>query len=358
MKQIKYSYCVDEKGKLVYVMSLTDATRHAHQWFCLQCGQEMVANLGTKKAWYFSHKADTACDGESYLHKLAKRRIRDKFMSEKYFPITFSRNVFCIESQRCIFFSSLYCQEYDVKIHRDLKFWDDKKIYDTCQEEVNYGEFRPDLLLTSSTKPNWKPVFIEIFKTHQSDESKIASGNKIIETIPIQSEDDIEDIINRGFVENENCKTYFFKPHHPSIRKKDVSIDRFCLFPDGTAKVSKLPCEMAERKYYSNSIVEMNLKAPLDGDEANCTLDSYQLGLVYLTKKGRPIKNCILCRYHKYNEIYMTYICTLYKKFGWKLPSCKQSEANQCQCYKIDPVLMNYSLSEIEKCVSEIKVDE
>ena len=74
-KQIKYSYCVDEEGVLVHINSLTDATRHARKLLCLQCGQEMVANLGEKKVWYFSHKAETACDGESYLHKLAKFQL-------------------------------------------------------------------------------------------------------------------------------------------------------------------------------------------------------------------------------------------------------------------------------------------
>ena len=48
-KQIKYSYCVDENGELVHINSLTDATRHDRKLFCLQCGQEMVANLGKKK---------------------------------------------------------------------------------------------------------------------------------------------------------------------------------------------------------------------------------------------------------------------------------------------------------------------
>ena len=72
IKQIKYSYCVDENGVLFCVRKLKNETRHSHQWYCLQCGQEMAPRLGETNAWHFAHKADTACDGESYLHKLAR----------------------------------------------------------------------------------------------------------------------------------------------------------------------------------------------------------------------------------------------------------------------------------------------
>ena len=69
MKQIKYSYCIDDNNELVHIKSLTNLTRHSRKLYCLQCGREMVANLGTKKTWHFSHKSECACDGESYLHK-------------------------------------------------------------------------------------------------------------------------------------------------------------------------------------------------------------------------------------------------------------------------------------------------
>lgn len=46
-------------------------------------GQELVARLGQHNTKHFSHKSDTACDGESYLHKLAKRRIKEKFDSSE-----------------------------------------------------------------------------------------------------------------------------------------------------------------------------------------------------------------------------------------------------------------------------------
>ena len=55
-------------------------------------------------------------------------------------------------------------------------------VYDTCQEEVKVGEFRPDLLLTGPMDEKLGPVFIEVYKTHESDEPKVTSQYKIIET--------------------------------------------------------------------------------------------------------------------------------------------------------------------------------
>ena len=291
MRQIKYKYCIDENENLVCIDNVTDATRHAHKWRCLECGQEMVPNLGTKKAWYFSHKADTACDGESYLHKLAKRRICEKFKSAESFPVTFVKDVPCSQHKTCLFFHESECQVRSTSPRFNLKKW-----YDTCQEEVHVGEFRPDLLLTCSTMPNRKPVFIEIYKTHQSGDVKVNSKHKIIETIQIKSEADIENIINNEFVEGKNCQTFNFNPDLPPQRKGDVPITRFFLFRNGAVYVYKevdyaICCDKLNEKVNPNSICELNIKEvgiELWGENAhNRTLDSYESGLIYLIKKKK-----------------------------------------------------------------------
>ena len=362
-KQIKYGYCVDEKGELVHINSLTDVTRHARKLFCLQCGQEMVANLGNKKAWYFSHKAETACDGESYLHKLAKRLILEKFMSSDKFPITFTRDVLCNEFNKCICAIDGYCTEKGVGIPSDLKVWNGKILYDKCEEEVSVGDFRADLLLTYTMNTNREPIFIEIFKTHQSSDTKINSKYKIIETLPIKSEEDIDDILQRGFVEGENCEVYNFTPHLPSIRKTDVPIDRFVLFRNGAAKVYNdldypVLCRSINQRYKSNSVAELNMRPrgiEIWGmHEQNGTLDAYQTGLLYFVKKGFPIRNCILCKYRKYNDYHKGYICILYKELGHNSTVPNQTMANYCQRYELSPEWRNYSLEDLEKEVSEV----
>lgn len=364
MGQIKYSYCLNENNELVHISSVSAETRHSHTFYCLECGQPLIAKIGKIKVQHFAHGADTACDGESYLHKLAKRRIREKFMSADSFPITFVRDVPCIESGKCPCFEKGYCSERDVNIPNDLRTWKGNVIYDTCQEEVRLGDFQPDLLLTCSTKPDREPVFIEVYKTHESEEPKVTSDYRIIETTKIKTEADIDEILENGFIEGQNCRTFNFSPKLPSIRKKDIPIDRFVLFRSGAATIYRateyiVMCDKLNQRVQPNSVRELNMRGGIDiwGDlVANNKLDSFQQGLVYLVKKGLFIKNCILCKFYKYNDRYDRYICILYKSMEWgkTTPQPRQSMANTCPRYELNQELMNHPLSELEKEVAEV----
>jgi hypothetical protein len=364
MGQIKYSYALNENNELVHISEVTEDTRHSHTYHCLECGQPLIAKIGKVKVKHFAHGADTACDGESYLHKLAKRRIREKFMSANNFPLTFTCDVPCQDAQHCPGCMETYCFEQGVRIPTDLKIWKGKVVYDDCKEEVTVGEFRPDLLLTCSTKPDRAPVFIEVYKTHESEEPKKASEYRIIETMKIKTEADLDDIIIRGFVEGENCKTYNFNPPLPSIKKRDVPIDRFVLFKSGAATIYRavdyiVMCDKLNQRVNPDSLAELNMKGGIDiwGDlVVDNKLDSYQTGLVYLVKKGFVIKNCILCRFYRFNDRYNCYICILYKSmpFGSISPCPRQSTANKCPRYEVNQDLMNHPLEELEKELSEV----
>lgn len=355
MTEVKYGYCLDENGRLVHIKSLTDAIRRVHRYHCLQCGQEMVANLGQKKAWYFSHKADTACDGESYLHKLAKQRIRAKFMSARSFPIIFNRDFPCENKGKCPHYREWVCQECNATERLELKYYRGKLLYDSCLEEVKCGEFRPDLLLKCSTKPDAPPIFIEIYKTHQSSEEKVNSEYRIIETKKIESEADIDDIIKRGFVEGENCTLKNFHPKHPIEKSKvHIPVARFILYNSGKAYVEQLHCGMIDKRIKPQSAVELNVRThEFDIGELkgpNTILGTYEKGLVYLKKKGMPIRNCILCRHYNYDHT-----C---RKFNIHIDNPplfpEQSQANICEHYELNEELTNYTLSKLEEDVSRV----
>lgn len=346
-KQVKYCYCLDESGNLVHVKSLTNETRHSHHWYCLQCGQEMVPNLGEIKAKHFAHKADTACDGESYLHKLAKRLIRERFLSTGSFPIIFNREVSCREEHECPFFDSYGCKKKQ-RIPFALNLW-----YDTCEEEVVVGEFRPDLLLTCSSKPEREAVFIEIFKTHQSDELKLMSKYRIIETKKIETEEDIADIINRGFVEGENCNTYNFKPKQPQIKLSEITIERFVLNPHGAARKLEVNCANRHKRIIPNSVAELNMRDRNYEAWAN-GMNLFQVGLAYLLKKGFTFRNCLICNKYRYNDFYGMYLCILYKKLHLESFKPRQSQAINCQYFELNSWLTSIPLSELEKYVIEV----
>ena len=362
MGKIKYGYSLNENNELVHISSVSAEDRHRHTYHCLECGHPLVARIGQTNTPHFAHDADTACDGESYLHKLAKRRILNKFICEDSFPLTFTRDVPCCDSGQCPCYSEGSCFNQDVSIPSDLKTWKGNVVYDTCQEEVRVGEFQPDLLLTCSTKPNREPVFIEVYKTHPSEEAKVTSAYRIIETMKIKTEADIDNIINRGFVEGQNCRLFNFNPKLPSIKKNDIPITRFILYENGAANVLSsinyiITCDKVNQRVDRCSVRELNLmKTRIDiwGNNDDNTLDSYQKGLVYLVKKGMDIKNCILCRFYKYNEWQNTHVCTRYKSLGEKFHFPKQTTARDCPLYEIDRRFLNHSLSELEKEVSEV----
>ena len=356
IKQIKYSYCLNENNKLIHISSVSKENRHDHTYQCIGCGHPLVPRIGKIKVPHFSHKANTVCDGESYLHKLAKRRIRTKFMESETFPLTFVRNVPCQNAGKPPFCQHYNCEEHDVPIPSDLKSWNGHTIYNSCQEEMRVGEFQPDLLLTCTAKPDREPVFIEVYKSHQSEQPKLTSDYRIIETTKLQTEEDIDNIINNGFVEGQNCHTFNFNPKLPSIRKSDVPITRMALFANGAVKIHRaidydVYCDKIGQRIYPNSIVEINMTSGIDiwGDlVANNQLDSYQRGLVYLVKKGMTIKNCILCRFYKFNDFYNRHICILYKSIGSPSPFPKQTVANTCPKYELNQVLTNHPQSEFD----------
>ena len=306
MAGVKHHYALNEQGRLVSIKQAYLERNDSHTYHCLGCGAGMIARLGEVRTWHFAHRADEAhCGTETYLHKLAKRLIKEKFEKDPSFLVGYYRDVKCLDMGTCPFAKDEECHI------PKLETFDLKEFYDTCQEEVFIDGFRPDLRLTCSSKPDREPVFIEIFKAHQSDEPKIDSNYRIIETKRIDSEKDIDDIVEKGFIEGENCTTYNFHPKLPSIRKKDVPIDRFVLFKNGAAKVYKaidyeVYCAKINEKVHSNSLVELNMVGQgVDIWADNViekSLDSYQTGLVYLVKKGMNIRNCILCKFYKYND--------------------------------------------------------
>ena len=80
------------------------------------------------------------------------------------------------------------------------------RFYDSCEQEIQYDSInrRSDLKIFSSKKPQLAPIYIEFFVTHASDVSKLHNGGKIIE-VKIESENDIQRIVDDGFIESSKC---------------------------------------------------------------------------------------------------------------------------------------------------------
>ena len=103
----------------------------------------MVAKLGSKKSHHFAHKANTqSCSSETYLHKLAKTFLMQKFQTGA-FEIEMKRYYLCVEAESCLFNGN--CRQ------SDWKKYDLKDHYDSCVEEQSVDGFRADILIAGDT---------------------------------------------------------------------------------------------------------------------------------------------------------------------------------------------------------------
>lgn len=311
MPNIKYHFAL-EGNDVVPIEKVIKEERHLHTYKCVGCGAEMTAKMGNKNAWHFAHKGnDENCSSETYLHKLAKRLIREKFESSEPLKIRYSRYGNCSGFSKCPFCDDFYC-----KASKDSDY-NLKDYYDVCQEEAPIKGYIADLMLSSTEHPEWDPVLIEIHVSHKSTEDKLKSGLKIIE-IKLNSEEDIISLLREEYI-TEN-----YGPHHYLERsvKRRISfygfdkdpgaigercIPRFILYSSGKSRISwNESCHTIKQRIDPKSIFEVSFQKDFTDDHF------FEIGYVIALLHIPDFKSCKLCKY--YNVLYD--MCNLYKKFG------------------------------------------
>ena len=332
-----YSYANNEQNELINI----SVAEHGEKYYCPICGGLMIPHLGNIRRKHFVHKSTENCSYESYLHKLAKIKIQEAFLSSKHFYLSYKAKADC--SLDCPFKDSPKCWKGKPVTH-DLHNY-----YDTCEIEANYNQYRADLLLKSSVHPNRKPILIEILFTHKCTEEKINSGAKIIE-IPIQSEEQIDKIVNNcrlnavrhNYIDNDLLedinegnaitlynfdKTEKFNPKDCNNDCNDVyrSIQVFYLNKEGNIQSFKtkdrcyeLNTKLQPDKHYYISEIATSFKDILRG----------------FSKRGVKIRNCFLCKFSQEGS-YGERLCVLYKKHNLPLKPSPYYAAN-CPYYKED----------------------
>lgn len=71
------------------------------KYFCPICGELMNPHMGKVRRWHFVHKNAGNCSYESYLHKLAKIKIREAFLTSEHFLLSYNAKAIC--SLKCPF---------------------------------------------------------------------------------------------------------------------------------------------------------------------------------------------------------------------------------------------------------------
>lgn len=307
-----YSYANNSSGDLINVST----AQRNEKYFCPICGELMSPHMGKVRRWHFVHKNVGNCSYESYLHKLAKIKIREAFLSSEHFLLSYNAKAIC--SFECPFIGFPKCED-EKHVEFDLR-----RYYDTCEIETTYHQYRADLLLTSSKYPKRPPVLIEIKVTHKCTEDKIKDGVRIIE-IPIQSEEQIDNIVS-------NCKLTAVRDEH---RNYSYSNDRNITLYNFNKVESFDPIgrfDECEGCFSRKNIIVfwLNSQGQFSTFDCHCYEVSKKLPSnvhYYITeiatpfkeifqefsKRGVKIRNCFLCKFSKPASCGER-LCVLYKK--------------------------------------------
>lgn len=298
---LKYNHAYDEMGHRISIYDVPDEGHLNRVFTCIGCGGMMVACIG-KKRKYFRHKLEEAnCNKETYLHKLAKLRIKEKFDdTTKPFKISLWGETQCY----------LHCERFSPNnccAEGKHPFIDLHEYYDTCELEKGVDGYIADLLLTSVEHPDRKPILIEVFVKHKCTEEKIDSGNKIIE-VSVKDEDSIDTLINNDWVQRkyyeeyeENTVEATFYGFSPKAINRDINVDReysygfnvgrFVLYPSGKFINLSVRCNRTRERYHVNSLLELNVHSK------NGEISILELAHYLRNDLKIEIKHCSICRF-------------------------------------------------------------
>lgn len=328
MAEIKYQYAYDENGKLVSINDLTKETSKLHTFRCVGCGNPLLPRAigSTARRSHFYHKEIVECSGETYVHKLAKKLMKEKFDSSEEFLVAYPVTKDC--SNKDCRLRNVYCHKEHEKTTIDLK-----KYYDTCTEEAGVGGFIADLLLTNSKKPDIDPVLLEVCVTHACEDEKVASGLKIIE-LKVKKEQDVIAMVGRDVLEEltyapkkeKDVQFISFERELEEPLSSDVM--RFIFNPSlcENGYVTKIDCRKADFKMLTDSVCELNLV-----NTKNYMEPDLWHALEWMSK-NKNLRRCNLCKFYYATMYEDSAICRLSKKYG-KPMYPKMTDAETCRSY-------------------------
>lgn len=320
-----YSYSFDINSHLINV---NDAVKGC-DYFCPCCGDIMIPRQGHKCRWHFAHKGNAGkCSYETYLHKIAKRRICECFNESSGFIIKLNVQATCAIKE-CPLGAKIPCtwastNEFDLK-----------QYYNYCEEEVSIDKYRADLLISNNQKC-LQPILIEIFVTHKSTDKKLDSNYRIIE-IRIESEEDIDKIVNTASIIESDSESNFlnintdkkiqfynFKrsniKERPDIGHQQIKY-KFWIDAKGHFDFDKIKyIDDIINQDGSNKCLGSN---PSEIENAIFRIESrhhisWDFAFYILKESGLNIKYCAMCKFYRYNDLYGRPMCVLYKSKGTK----------------------------------------
>ncbi len=341
---VLYRFAIDSGDKIIDAKELRGHSIPNPLW-CISCGQQLVAKVDGKiKQPHFAHKVQVECNGETYLHRLAKLAFLETYQQciREGAPFT----VVISGPKRCERFNgsiSCFC-----KLPNSIHEFDLTAYYSEVAIETKDGEFKPDILLRSRSNSQEK-VFVEIAVTHFLSKRKKSSGRRIIE-IPVKDESCIDVIRGRRLGSSDAVFMGFYPS--PTVATHDECLCAgepvygFFVYKSGKAYLEYSPLVqiLTMRERLKSSIVYDNIfrdgphrdhvqTGVLEIGNFECRRGFLFVEQVILAESRRvPIKNCFLCRYSGDNwdgDSSQSIYCKTYRK------ACNSNEASECDRYRL-----------------------
>jgi hypothetical protein len=341
---VQYRFAIDSSDKVIDARDLRGRSMPGALW-CVSCGQQLVAKVDGKiKRPHFAHKVQIECNGETYLHRLAKLAFAETYHQciQEGVPFTIALT----GPKRCDrFYGAFSCFS---KLPDSIQEFDLTAYYSELAIETRAGEFIPDILLKSTSNPDEK-VFIEIAVTHFLSEQKQHSGRRIIE-IPVNDESQIEVIRSKRLGPSDAVYIGFHPSPavvtHDECLCASAPVYGFFVYKSGKALLERLPVAqiLAKIERQKNTIVYHNLfkDKPYQDHSEEDILEigcfDYMRGALFVEQvllaqsRRVPIKNCFLCRYSGDNwesDSSQSIFCKTYRK------ACSSNDASSCDRYKL-----------------------
>lgn len=332
---IKYRYALNENGQTICADDIAGKVI-SEKFTCLGCENPLIARVnGEKVRPHFAHKTQVECSGETYLHKLGKATFVDVYTrcleAGEPFIIQLAATKVCRKFHPAIITNcDLGCVE---------KEYDLTEYFHNVQVEKRDGQFVPDVLISSKSRPSEK-IYIEIAHTHFMSERKESSGNRVIE-IPIETEEDINKIRKSSLSASD---ALFIGFNHATEAITDSECKcavkkcyAFFVYESGKANLEfnelravHSKARKSDRLIYSNLFFSnAGAKSPFENQTEGGRLFIEQVELA--ANRNVPIKNCYLCRYHaeSYDALKgLPIFCKTFKK------ACGSNEAANCERYR------------------------
>ena len=311
---IKYQYAKDDNEKLIDIDSLNDENRNRSKFFCIGCGNELIARLGKIKVHHFAHKKVVTCSGETYLHLLGKQLFFENYTDCLNKQKPFAIEIYQKRNDKDIVVCSFSCMSEAPA--KDLMNFFEKGYPYVLDADVTSGE---------QTDGTYK-VFVEIER------------HKDVPTQVLEMLDGVGKLANIDKFKFRYYKSFKSQDAQMENISATVPLDKSALTLDKDGRCLLKQKNLRQIKSRLATEKEKIVNYEISKDSGHNYSEIFKTGVATYAQQNLKVKNCFICRYHAENNSWNYYEDTtgvpIFCKF-LKI-KCNSNQAVSCEYFKLE----------------------